>query len=112
MVRTRIRAAAVTALLALTMLVSPVGQGTAEAVFPGSNGLIAFQYGSGFGRDIWTVRPDGTGLRQLTRTGIAQAPRWAPSGRLLAYLRQPQSQPADVWTIRRDGTGSRRVVTD
>jgi Tol biopolymer transport system component len=110
--RTRPRAAVVTVLLSLAMLASPVVQGRAEAVLPGTNGLIAFQFGSGSGRDIWTIRSDGTGLRQLTRTGIAQAPRWAPSGRLLAYLRQAQGQPAaDVWTIRHDGTGSRRVVT-
>ena len=35
---------------------------------------------------IWTVRPDGAGLRQLNRLpGGAASPSWSPDGRRLAF---------------------------
>ena len=109
----RIRAALVTGLLACAMLISPTSQDTAGAVFPGVNGRIAFQLDTfGQGSDVWTVNPDGTGLRQVTRNGVSGSPRWAPSGRSIAFLRgAPGREAAEVWTIRPNGTGARRVTT-
>jgi len=38
-------------------------------------------------QDVYTVRPDGTGLRKVTRErGPAQCPVWAPDGRRIYYV--------------------------
>jgi Tol biopolymer transport system component len=49
--------------------------------------LIAFvrPYGKGFG--LWVVRPDGTGLRRLTRRNEgAKYAEWSPDGGWVAYV--------------------------
>jgi hypothetical protein len=54
---------------------------SARATAPGGDGRIAF-YGngqSGTAVGIYTVRPDGTGLRRLTAAADAE-PAWAPTG--------------------------------
>jgi TolB protein len=68
---------------------------------------------------IWTVRPDGTGLRQLTRQPVgASKLSWSPDGRRLAItvrrrtevLNGRSAEPRDIATIRADGSGL-RVLT-
>jgi Tol biopolymer transport system component len=60
--------------------------------------------------NIWIVKPDGTGLRQLTNTdGACGSPKWSKDGlRLIAYCeaaedtfynRFPQPQPDKTWLI-------------
>jgi len=114
MTGTRIRAALMTGLLTCTMLLAPTGQGTADAVFAGANGRLAFAVAPAQveGSDIWTANPDGTGLRQVTRNGLSSGPRWAPSGRLIAHMRHTIRQSTgELWTIRPNGTEARRVST-
>ena len=62
---------------------------------------------------MWTVRPNGTGLRQLTRQPVStDQPSWSPDGRRLALAipRGPEVLPRDIATIRADGSGL-RVLT-
>jgi hypothetical protein len=55
----------------------------ASAAFPGPNGRIAFDNGrSGGTQNIFTVRPDGSDVRQLTFSPPGRAPRSGPPGRL------------------------------
>jgi hypothetical protein len=62
--------------------------------------LIAFHRG-GFGRggDVWLIRPDGTGLRRLTRTnaGIYPAAWSADGGKLLAA--NPATHNGRLWAV-------------
>ena len=40
------------------------------------------------GSEIWSIRPDGSGLRRLTQSPkdtSNQVPRWAPDGRQIAF---------------------------
>ena len=54
----------------------------AHATFPGKNGLITFQVQTDAGVQIYTVRPNGDDLRQITNVdGDAVAPDWSPDGR-------------------------------
>ena len=56
------------------------------ATVPGDNGRIAFQAHTGTGNQIYTVRPNGHNLRQITHVnGEAVAPDWSPDGRLIVF---------------------------
>jgi hypothetical protein len=51
----------------------------ASATFPGRNGLIAFAADAGSGSQIYTVKPNGKRLRQVTHLdGDAVNPDWSP----------------------------------
>ena len=59
---------------------------SALATYPGHNGLIAFHSATSGGSQIFTVRPNGQDLRQLTHVdGDAVSVDWSPDGRLLAF---------------------------
>lgn len=61
------------------------------------------------GSDIWLVRPDGSGLRQLTSTQAREFhPKWAPDGRTLYY---DTGTGGGQWIEKIDiDTGDRTVV--
>ena len=56
----------------------------AWATFPGANGQITFAAlptPTAPGKQIYTIEPNGTGLRQLTHLdGDATSPHWSPAG--------------------------------
>jgi hypothetical protein len=84
----------------------------ALATFPGGNGKIAFVRDG----DIWTVNPDGSGERRITRgPHVDDSPDWSPDGRELVFERQslPPAPPVShVYRVRADGSGLRWVVAD
>ncbi|MGL6278951.1 MAG: TolB family protein [Gaiella sp.] len=77
---------------------------------------IAFQSNArGDHLDLYLVRPDGSGLRRLTRspsdpnrTGASGA-AWSPDGRRLAFA-DDRDGYNDIHVIRRDGSGLRRLT--
>jgi TolB protein len=73
---------------------------------------IALQRLGTSGHDLFTVRPDGTGLRRLTRTaGVHEGdPNWAPSGKRLAYAITGSACTGAVYTIKPDGSDRRTVL--
>jgi TolB protein len=58
--------------------------------------------------NIWSIRPDGTGLRQITRvapqTKIYSA-SFSPDGAAITFGMTGVNGQADVWRINLDGTG-------
>ena len=56
--------------------------------------------------DIWTVKPDGTNLIQLTRVAAAEDPAWSFDGQRLAFV----SGAGEIYTIHEDGTDIRHVL--
>ena len=70
---------AYTAFIVLGVMVAAfVVASPAYATFPGHNGRIAFQADTGAGNQIYTVRPNGHGLFQVTHvagTRPVAAPR-------------------------------------
>jgi Tol biopolymer transport system component len=92
--------AACASLLGALLLAQP-----AHATFPGHNGLIAFHSDTDQGNQIFTVRPNGRDLRQITHvTGDAQNADWSPDGRLIAFeIDTPDS--AQIAIMHGDGSG-------
>ena len=81
--RVKVTGVVVAAALAMTLSLPDV----VRAAFPGRDGLIAFTRSVGSeGGQIYAVRPDGSGLRQLThRRGGAGGAEWSPDGRRITF---------------------------
>ena len=101
--RTPIR---ITTLLVVGLLASSLGlQAPAQAAYAGDNGRIAFMRAN----QIYTIKPDGTGLIQLTRAAKNSRPKWSPDGRRIAYLHETAAG-TDLWVMRSDGSDKQRVT--
>lgn len=88
-------------------LVTVVGLvGAAFGTFPGKNGLIAFQTQTAAGSQIFTVRPNGTDIRQITfLDGDAFAAAWSPDGRKIVFEHDAPGQCGNVAIMDADGSG-------
>src|ERR1700736_2998569 len=65
-----------------------VAAGLARASFPGENGLIVFDTAFGSASQIYTIRSNGSDMRQLTGVsegGTALMARWSADGRSIVY---------------------------
>jgi TolB protein len=72
----------------------------ARADFRGHNGRLVFTRSG----DLYSVLPDGTGLRRLTTTGGSTG-RWSPNGKQIAFERGGY-----IWIMSADGSHQRRLV--
>jgi len=113
-----------TAVVAFTVTAAAVllSAAPASATYPGKNGWIAFRkvLSPGFHAPytgynhaaLYLIRPDGTGLRQLThpRDGVVNTqPDWSPNGRWIAYQRTKKGHPTQIFRIRRNGTDGQNL---
>jgi hypothetical protein len=76
--------------------------GTAQASYPGGDGLIAFVRDG----NIYTITSGGTGLTRLTSSGTDSGPRWSPTGARIAYLDR-----GNLWIMSATGTHKTRITT-
>ena len=86
----------------------------ALATVPGKNGLITFGAKTGSGVQLFTVSPNGRGLRQITNgPGDAVHPDWSPDGRHIVYEHDWDSdtQCATVDVIDPDGANRISLTT-
>ena len=108
----RVRKATATIALVLAL----VGFAAAVSRATGKNGRIAFR--RYFTADktwgaIFTVDPNGTDERQVTRPpkGSADAPpRWSPDGSLIAFTRCRKGGRCAIYTVRPDGSKLTRLT--
>ena len=90
----------------LVLAMSPL----ASATIHGRNGRIAFRQYLNSAQThgaIFTIEPDGTGLRQVThpRKGvITKEPDWSPNGRWIVYHRQEGEGTPQIFKIRPNGS--------
>jgi Tol biopolymer transport system component len=83
----------------------------ALATYPGRDGRIAYTANPTGAQPayLFTVKPDGSGTRQLTDTPTEE-PSWAPNGRHLVFMQRLPEGGSQIVTIRADG-GQSRVIT-
>jgi TolB protein len=67
-----------------------------------SHGLIAFAGSDG----LYTIRPDGTGLRRVTTDPSDHEPDWSPGGESIVFTRGE----GVIHLVEADGNGLRRLV--
>jgi Tol biopolymer transport system component len=71
---------------------------------------IAFVSTLGSNSDIYTIRPDGSGLRRLTRSPAADLdPQWSPDGSRIAFT-SVRDGNAEVYVMNADGSGQRNLT--
>jgi dipeptidyl aminopeptidase/acylaminoacyl peptidase len=80
----------------------------------GGNGLIAFVADTDSGAQLFTVRANGHGLRQLTHLeGGVSAPDWSPDGRWILYEYDlPDDQGSSLEVVRADGSHRRTLAEE
>ena len=61
--------------------------------------------------DLYKIRPDGTGMQQLTNEPnfVDRLPHWSPDKNWIAFFSN-RSGPLAVWKIRSDGSGVQQVA--
>lgn len=91
----------------------------ARATAPGSDGRVAFASDrSGAGtQNIYSVRPDGTGLQQLTaftgNQGQASEPSWSPNGSSIVFtLASPDFSTFRIWIMGADGSNPHQLFAE
>jgi Tol biopolymer transport system component len=96
--------------LPLAAVLAIISAPTAQATTPGVNGRIVYSAETSAGLQLFTVRPDGSDVRQLTSLeGDAAHPDWSPDGRRLVFEFGSETH-AGVMLINRDGTGLRDLT--
>ena len=94
---------------AVVSIVALLAGAAAPAIGGGSgNGTIVFQAQAGAHRQLFTINPDGSGLRQVTRLAGAEQPDWSPDGDRIAFD-APAAGGTRLFTVRPDGSGARAV---
>jgi serine/threonine protein kinase len=84
------------------------------AISVGGGGVIAFSSDRDDGvlLQIWTMRPDGTNLRQLTfGPGNKTQPRWAPDGQRLAFVSDIDGNQ-EIYLMNADGSHITNLTND
>jgi TolB protein len=102
--RTTTSVAAVLA-TALAFLAALLTGGAAHATPPGANGLIVYQATVGKHIQLFTVKPDGSGVHRLTRFVDSDSVHasWSPDGTRIAFERDFADR-AGIYTMNLDGS--------
>jgi len=85
----------------------------ASAAGPATEGAIVFERRTSTGvADLWSVDPDGSDLRRLTRTRNNFDPDVSPDGRFVVFAssRTHGTDATELFVMRVDGTGVRRLT--
>jgi Tol biopolymer transport system component len=83
---------------------SPAGAAPAER-------LIVFDSDRGGQLDLWTMRPDGSGLARLTDDKVDDVfAEWSPNRKKIAWTRGGFGPDGEIWVMNADGTGRKQLT--
>jgi Tol biopolymer transport system component len=88
---------------------------SAHATFAGTNGRIAFTDASDTGtNNIFTMKPDGTDVRQLTffDTGFPAEPSWSPDGRSIVFTVYSDNGPSRLYLMNAEGSNLHLLLSE
>ena len=103
-------------LVVLTSALTGLVAAPANATYPGRNGRIVYvntldspdvEVGV---NEIFTVRPNRTGRRQLTYRVNNDSPDWAPAGHRIAYVHWLKSGAVRIWVMGANGHHKHQLV--
>ena len=82
-----------------------------------ANGLVVFQAYVGYTSQLFTIKPDGSGLKQITKipfkedTPGAEQADWSPDGTKIVFAKgQNGDVDANIYTVNIDGSGLTQVT--
>jgi Tol biopolymer transport system component len=92
--------------------VIPASGTSTPALSPDGQWLSFAHESAGGQQDLWVMRTDGTGLRELTSDpGRDNAPSWFPDGKRLLF-RSERGGRFQAWTIAADGSAPMQVTDE
>src|SRR5215469_3311375 len=93
-------------------LTTPV-QEASHPDWSAKGGIVALQCYAGGTFHIWTMKPDGTGLKQITTGhGDDREPRLSPDGTTIAFASDRAFRKSyDIWIVKVDGSGLKQITT-
>lgn len=72
---------------------------------------IAFAGVRGRQQQVFTMRADGSDVKELTTGSQNSEPAWSPDGRMIAFRSERDGNP-NIYVMNADGSGQRAVTTD
>ena len=82
----------------------------AQGTFPGRNGKIVIERAAGRSLDLFTISPNGRGLRHLLRSPhYEEEPSWSANGRKIAFARSGR-RGYEIWTMNASGRDLRQLT--
>src|SRR6185369_396734 len=75
--------------------------------------VVALQCYAGGTFHIWTMKPDGSSLKQITTGhGDDREPRISPDGTTIAFASDRAFKGSyDIWTVKTDGSGLKQITS-
>jgi Tol biopolymer transport system component len=101
--------------LALMIMAGFVATGPVDATYAGTtNGRLAMGIDFGGNTDVYSVNPNGRGLRRLTdNPGFDACPAYSPDGKHITYCGGDNSSSAgviEIWVMKSNGRKHRQVT--
>jgi TolB protein len=100
---------------ALAALAAVAAASPSQATFGGPNGLLVFEAPAGANRQLFTIEPDGTGLRQVTHfsdSGGTDA-KWSKDSSRIVFTRHwdpgGPKEKLVLYTMNADGSGAKAL---
>ena len=103
--------------LVAVAVIAAAGAVPSQATFRGKNGRIVYAAQAGKFEQLFTVRPDGSGRRQITSFGDSAGgslSHWSPDGRRIVFMRRWNPEGPDsreqIYVVNADGSKPRPIV--